>query len=435
MSIPLDRLYHYIESIAQEIRGGRVIIYRFYPHGSKKIEDLTLLKPVNCQVDTIISPHMYCNDQEPLNFNLYQNVAVRPGPVYPINQVLLDNCPDLPNYNLRGGMVNIYNQAILLHSERRSTEVDRYRSTSFIPVYYWNHAVLSLDWFRYAEHVVQHKNVKKTFLIYNRAWSGTREYRLGFADQLIKLSMTQSCRMACSPIDSTVDKHYELHHFANPAWRPSNIIENYFPISTAESQYSADFDIEDYEATEIEVVLETLFDDHRLHLTEKILRPIALGQPFILAGTHGSLDYLRSYGFKTFSNCWDESYDLEENPVKRLDKITELMKRTACLDTVEHTRIMAQAQLIADYNKKHFFSPAFVDLVIEELKDNLRTALGELETTNTSQAWIDQNKKIYRNPELDPLLYNPPVNFERSWIDQADAIADQYYLRSLKHNS
>jgi hypothetical protein len=33
MSIPLDRLYHYIENIAKEIRGDDVLIYRFYPHG------------------------------------------------------------------------------------------------------------------------------------------------------------------------------------------------------------------------------------------------------------------------------------------------------------------------------------------------------------------------------------------------------------------
>jgi hypothetical protein len=44
-------------------------------------------------------------------------------------------------------------------------------------------------------------------------------------------------------------------------------------------------------------------------LTEKALRPIACGQPFILAATPGSLQYLRSYGFKTFSGYIDETYD------------------------------------------------------------------------------------------------------------------------------
>ena len=40
MSIPLDRLYQYVESIVQDICQDRVVIYRFYPHGSKNFEDL-----------------------------------------------------------------------------------------------------------------------------------------------------------------------------------------------------------------------------------------------------------------------------------------------------------------------------------------------------------------------------------------------------------
>ena len=72
-------------------------------------------------------------------------------------------------------------------------------------------------------------------------------------------------------------------------------------------------------------MLETLFDDDRLQLTEKSLRPIACGQPFILAATHGSLQYLQNYGFKTFNDVFDESYDQIEDPVKRLKAIVALM--------------------------------------------------------------------------------------------------------------
>jgi hypothetical protein len=52
MSIPLDNLYHYIQSVAEQIRSDRVIIYRFYPHGSKNINDLTNLKDFNCEDDS-----------------------------------------------------------------------------------------------------------------------------------------------------------------------------------------------------------------------------------------------------------------------------------------------------------------------------------------------------------------------------------------------
>ena len=39
MNIPLDNLYHWVESLAQH----PVILYVFRPHGSKDIFDLTIL--------------------------------------------------------------------------------------------------------------------------------------------------------------------------------------------------------------------------------------------------------------------------------------------------------------------------------------------------------------------------------------------------------
>ena len=71
MSIPLDRLYHYIESVANKACGD-VVIYRFYPHGSKKIQDLTPLKDYPYKL-SVNQPIIYCNDQEPLNFDFYHD--------------------------------------------------------------------------------------------------------------------------------------------------------------------------------------------------------------------------------------------------------------------------------------------------------------------------------------------------------------------------
>ena len=72
MSIPLDRLYQYIENIAEKIHQDCVLIYRFYPHGSKKLEDLSTLITVPSD-DWGIKLSLYCNDQEPLNYDFYQN--------------------------------------------------------------------------------------------------------------------------------------------------------------------------------------------------------------------------------------------------------------------------------------------------------------------------------------------------------------------------
>jgi hypothetical protein len=362
MSIPLDRLYNYIKSIAEEVREDNIIIYHFWPHGSKNIEHLVELR--DSHVQNSENPRIICHDQEPLNFEYYTqfdgNVAPR----------------KFGSMSLKPG--NCYNQNILIHSERRSTEIDIYRDNQFIPVYYWSHAIIARDWFRYAKYINQKKNVKQRFLVYNRAWSGTREYRLGVADRLIRLGLVDHTLMRISPVDSSLDKHYDLHEFERPEWRPHNVLENYFPLCYADSHYSADFDQTDYESTDIEVVLETLFDDLRLHLTEKTLRPIAMGQPFILAATYGSLKYLREYGFKTFSDCWDESYDLMSDSIERMNKITEVMSNISCMLPAERDAMLERAKEIAVYNKQHFFSNTFQQTINNELKHNLKTAYTQL---------------------------------------------------------
>jgi hypothetical protein len=433
MSIPLNRLYNYIENIAKEITDN-VIIYRFFPHGSKKITDLTQYRPYTSQ-QQILSPEIICHDQEPLNFALYEEIT---DPRWFTDQAKSYGL-DYTGYDNFRVLKNIYNKAIVIHSEKRSNNVEKYKNSYFIPAYYWSHAVIALDWFRYAEHMQQQKQVTHTFLIYNRAWSGTREYRLRFAELLVHQDLQNCCRMSVSPIEPELGIHYETHKFDNPLWQPSTVLENYFPNNTAPSHYSADFDIEDYEATDVEVVLETLFDDSRLHLTEKSLRPIACAQPFILAGTHGSLEYLRSYGFKTFADVWDESYDLVEDPQLRMYAIVDLMNQITNWGSTREKK-MAQARNIAEYNQRHFFSKDFWDQVISELKTNLAHALLELENTNTSQRYLDRRKLLSKvdflkkilTGDIVPLDATDPNFYTRKNIAKRVAQARKYYNQSLK---
>ena len=384
MSIPLDQLYNYIDNIVKEITDN-IIIYRFYPHGTKKLENLKeLAGPISWKEASVNIP-LYCNDQEPLNYDLYQNVTPRGE----LQQLLESLSLFDKNCNLKF-KTTIYNKVLLLHSEQRSDELIKYQNHQAIPIYYWSHAIIARDWFRFAQHCQQKKSVKKKFLVYNRAWAGTREYRLKFAELLIRLGVPNECRIGVNPIEPELGIHYKIHRFKNLTWRPNFPLENFFPISTAHSHCSADFDLADYEATDIEVVLETLFDDSRLHLTEKSLRPIALGQPFILAGTHGSLEYLRSYGFKTFMHIWDERYDMIEDPYERLGVIADLMKQIANWAPWIREQKLAEAQAIADYNKKHFFSKEFFNQVVTELKNNLQSGVIQLHNTNNFKPFIDR---------------------------------------------
>jgi len=428
MSIPLDRLYHYIENIAKEVRGDDVIIYRFYPHGSKKIEDLNpthFVTPTN----RFILPSIYCNDQEPLNYDFYDNqITLISGdnPVDFIPQVKRANIPILFS-NLRRRYNDIYDQALVLHSEQRSADAERYKQNQFIPVYYWSHALIALDWFRYAQHHVFQKTKKsKTFLIYNRAWAGTREYRLKFADLLIEHNLIDYCQTSVGINDG--DIHYTTHRYTNTQWKPTHCLEHYFESNNTTSCYSADFDVEDYNCTDFEVVLETLFDDQRLHLTEKSLRPIACGHPFILCATHGSLQYLRAYGFKTFGDVIDESYDNIEDPYQRMMAVIRVMKSIADWSESQRNLNIQKIQEIVSYNRQHFFSNEFFNLVVDELKNNLSQAFVELETTNTSKNFIDLRKQLAQNLENRAVL-TKKGNKDKHRVLR---LARKYYNRYLK---
>ena len=189
MNIPLNRLYHYVENLAQEVFKQRVLIYRFFPDGSKNINDLNLLRKSKVWQDNVLFPAIWCNDQEPLDYEFYR-VNLRARADSPIMSIFksIDLVSSINNLNY--APPSYWEKGLLLHSEKRSSNLEKYQTDNeLIPVYYWSHAVIARDWFRFGQHVEQRKQVKKKFLIYNRAWAGTREYRLKFLDLLLTLGL------------------------------------------------------------------------------------------------------------------------------------------------------------------------------------------------------------------------------------------------------
>lgn len=70
-----------------------------------------------------------------------------------------------------------------------------------------------------------------------------------------------------------------------------------------------------YDDTCFSMVLESItqWDHAVLFLTEKIFKPISHQHPFMVVGACGMLSYLKSQGFETFDNLFDESYDHEHD--------------------------------------------------------------------------------------------------------------------------
>jgi|LakMenEpi03Aug12_release.lakeMendotaPanAssembly.Ray.scaffolds.fasta_scaffold311896_2 hypothetical protein len=423
MSVPLDRLYHFIEKIAIKNYGSPVIIYRFWPHGSKNIQDLNPLKQVDwAQRQQMLG--IWCHDQEPLDYDFFQTQIRHFDSAWP-NLIRSISLPEWCRNLMYDSTV--FSKNLLVHSEQRSKNLDRYATESF-PVYYWSHALIARDWFRYAKHEDFTKDVSKEFLIYNRAWSGTREYRLRFSDLLVEHQLIDHCLTFCCPTEQ--GKHYETHMFKNPVWRPTHVLENYFLPSQADSCDSADFDTEDYRSTEIEVVLETLFDDDRLHLTEKSLRPIACRQPFILAATHGSLQYLRDYGFKTFDSIWDETYDTIEDPYQRMQAIIRTMcEITTWSDELRCDNVQRMQQIV-DHNHKHFFSKDFFDLIINELRTNMTEAFDQIKQDPGFDKWLDKWQHLLQFPQIRDFL-NVNQDIDRPTRHQLEQVL-QFIEQHLK---
>ena len=263
------------------------------------------------------------------------------------------------------------------------------------------------------------EKINQDFLVYNRAWSGTREYRLKFTELIVNLELQDYCLMRFSP---ECDKN-DYHNFV-----PTNIslavarldLEKYFEPSAATADASADYDNTDYQQIAIEVVLETLFDDSRWHLTEKSLRPIACGRPFILAATAGSLKYLRSYGFETFGKFIDESYDTITDPATRLNSICREMQRIARLSQEQKHQLWQELYAIAYRNQQLFFSDTWQQGIFDEFVDNYNQARKTVDQHVSTSYW-ENIKEV--NFEQSPPSARMIRNLKAS-LDHFDQIQD-----------
>jgi hypothetical protein len=81
------------------------------------------------------------------------------------------------------------------------------------------------------------------------------------------------------------------------------------------------------------IVTESNFANPFALFSEKTVNAMKAGRPFIIASGTGTLEYLRQHGFKTFSDFWDESYDLETNHELRIQKIL------AVIDYIDSMRV------------------------------------------------------------------------------------------------
>jgi hypothetical protein len=109
-----------------------------------------------------------------------------------------------------------------------------------------------------------------------------------------------------------------------------------------------------YDDSRFSIVVDTSVSDSScLFVTEKVLKPIMNHSPFLLVGSAGGADLLRSWGFKTFEP-WlrqSETGSFEDVLHSAVDEITRLSQ----LSESELDAFSKALADICDYNATHFW--------------------------------------------------------------------------------
>jgi hypothetical protein len=119
----------------------------------------------------------------------------------------------------------------------------------------------------------------------------------------------------------------------------------------------------------INLVTETSFDLNELFISEKILKPILNYQPFIVFGPVNYLKKLKSYGFKTFSDFWDESYDDIVNHEDRIESLISLVHELNSKTIQELNELYQKTKEICIYNRNLFYNIDKMDSIGKYLKE------------------------------------------------------------------
>lgn len=274
-------------------------------------------------------------------------------------------------------------------------------------LYYFFHGFAALDWYRgyyalnYSKPII--KNYKHDFISFNRIINNDRSYRIylvsllkehGLLDKgLVSFGVTDNLfddwRDEVSDNKTKLSKHarrHAEHHLTSidklvidqeqlPGSASANIprtLPGWWP-NNDQPKVDAFWHI----------VTETVFYYDKLHLTEKIFKPIVSKQPFMLLAAPGNLAYLKSYGFETFDRWIDESYDTITDPDKRIEAVVEQIKWWTTLSDREKAVKMCVMSEVIEHNFHHFYGK-FKEIIANELLTNCQQLFKDINFNDSS---------------------------------------------------
>lgn len=126
------------------------------------------------------------------------------------------------------------------------------------------------------------------------------------------------------------------------------IVKKYF------HNVSQTFPIKLFNKARFNLIVESDLDwNHEFFLTEKTIKNLIVGMPFVMVSTPNFLKNLKEIGFETYSSLWDESYDTIDDYKQRVEKIVELCDN---LESFDWAKANSELIRIGNHNRLTFLS-------------------------------------------------------------------------------
>lgn len=203
--------------------------------------------------------------------------------------------------------------------------------------FYW---IEHVDWFRFNESLwwraLGYHQYRPNKTLSKRAFMPMNQRR-DFRDSLYNTMkpLLDDCIWSYMdkilPGDADREQFPEWQRFLNPSW---------------------------YDSTYCSIVAESTMKE--IWTTEKSFKPIGFYHPFLVLSAPAHLEKIKSLGFATFDNIFDESYDSTFDLEKRCQQIYDN------ISSIKLSDYDTETQKRLEHNHDHFFNQPLVESIIEK---------------------------------------------------------------------
>lgn len=311
--------------------------------------------------------YVFMHDQEPVDIGLYSRL---------FDQVISCN-RDLWWYQKDQSLGHV------IVSERGENVDELVKKYGWKSHYYFYHGWACLDWFRGYDRTflinrAADRRPTRTFMSPNRIVGGNRDHRVLFLYNLFQqqlehnhISAPRICPAENIDISQVAQKYCNIYTDIQQVFADAHLPKTFLGEQTQQMTSCWLGNFAEAADSLVYVPTETVYFGKRTHLTEKTFKAIALEMPFVLIAPAGSLSYLREYGFQTFGDIFDESYDTETDDIKRIERVVALLKSFDQMSMDQRQQLHQACLPIVQHNYKHFYGGNFASVLWKELNNML----------------------------------------------------------------